>query len=201
MLDRIFRRARPLNPDRWAHVVAVFTLAEREVARLDVAVGPCVPPAGRRRPLIGVTNQRPGRPEQLEALFRILRAKRGAHPWQAVETSGPGRLATFSQPFVEAMVSLNRECVARDDARPGDYDWSLEPLTRVAERWRAATDWDSGESIRVAGTLAGYCALARSAEERRQKLYCWSGPGFSPRVLVHGTAEELQAYLEAKRRR
>ncbi len=37
--------------------VVVFTTPERELRRMDVATGPCVPTGGRRRPLAGPTRQ------------------------------------------------------------------------------------------------------------------------------------------------
>jgi hypothetical protein len=180
-------------------VVAVFTLPERDIARLDIRIGPCVPPVGRSRPLIGVTRQRPGDPEQLEALFAILVRAPSASPWQSVEVAGPGRLATFSEEFVSAMTSLNRESLARGEARPKDYEWILEPTSRLADQWLTATAWEPG--IHPGDELVGCCAWARVAQERGQKLYCWSGPGFSPYVLASGSLEELPAYLAAKRRR
>ena len=189
-----------LNPSarRWQHAVAVFTLPEREIARLDIRVGPCVPPVGRSRPLIGVTRQRPGYPGQLEVLFGLLVQAPDARPWQSIETAEPGRLAVFGEEFVSALAALNREAIARGEARPTDYDWILGPERRIADQWLAATAWEPG--VHAMDQLGDCGAWARVAQDRGQKLYCWSGPGFSPYVLARGSMEELPAYLEAKRR-
>ena len=178
----------------------VFTRPEREVAKLDIRTGPCVQLPGRSRPMVGVTNQDPGRPEALEALYAILTGRPAAGTWQSVQIVGPGRLARLSDDFTAAMAALNRENLARQQERPEDYDWILEPDHRAAAQWLAATR--PGMILGHArDRLIGYCAWARVAEERGQAMYCWSGPGFNPRVLVSGTMEELPAYLEAKRNR
>ncbi|HEX7490098.1 MAG TPA: hypothetical protein VF337_00150 [Candidatus Limnocylindrales bacterium] len=154
-----------------------------------------MPPVGRSRPLIGVTRQRPGNLEQFEALFALLVRTPGARAWHSIEVADPGRLAAFSEEFVAAMASLNRESLERDKARPDE--WGLEPHRRLADKWLAATAWESG--VHAVDELIGCCAWARVAQERGQKLFCWSGPGFSPYVLASGSMEELPAYLEEKR--
>lgn len=188
----------PLKENRWSHVVSVFTLPERDIRRLDIRLGPCVPPVGRSRPLIGVTRQRPGLPEQFEALFALLGQTPGQQPWQSIEAASPGQLATFSVEFVAALASLNREGLRRGEVRPKDYEWNLEPYRAVADQWLNATAWASG--VHGMDELVVCSAWALVAQDRGQKLYCWSGPGFSPYVLASGTMEELTGYLAAKRR-
>jgi hypothetical protein len=198
LMSRLFGRSRPAPEDRWSRVIVVFTRAEREVAKLDIRTGPCVAAPGRSRPMVGVTNQDPGRPEALQALYVILTGRPAAGAWQSIQIVGPGRLARLSDVFTAGMAALNRENLARQQERPEDHDWILEPDERVAARWQAAMSPDAGPGR---SALIGYCAWARVAQERGQAMYCWSGPGFNPRTLVSGTMEQLPAYLEAKRKR
>jgi glutathione S-transferase len=164
--------------------VVVFTRPGRDVARLDVAVGPCIPPPTRKRPLVGVTNQEQGDERRYEALYGIL-VRDGSDPWEATTTAGEGRLHVFSDAFVQALAEVNRQLLQRIDARPKDDDWIFEPTLALAEAWFAAIRWPDPNTTPSGGVrseLVEACAWARVARERSQKLYCWSGPGFNPWV-------------------
>jgi hypothetical protein len=177
----------------WNRVVVVFTRPDRDIARLDIGAGPCVAPPGRRRPLVGVTNQLPGDPAMWEDLFGILVEDPSVGPWKVVTTVNRGQLHVFGAVFVEALAALNRENLRRQNERPGDYDWIFDPERNVFERWMPSVRWPVGAASvpALASELGGACAWARVAQERGQKLYCWSGPGFNPWVLTERRVQRL----------
>jgi hypothetical protein len=165
-------------------VVVTFTRDERDVARLDIAVGPCVASPGRKRPLVGVTNQLPGHPVRYEKLFSILVRDPVAEPWATVKCRGRGCLYVFGDTFVNALVELNMDGLRRQTERPRDYDWMFERDRAVLEQWMPTVSWplNSASVPPEATELAAIAAWARVARERGRRLYCWSGPGFNPWV-------------------
>jgi hypothetical protein len=180
---RVFAAADPVDP--WALVHVVFTLTDRDLARLNVAVGPCVPPPTRKRPWVGITNQEPGDFRALETLFSIVVTASPAEPWQATRVDGPGRLDTFSDAFVAALADINRVTLARGTAAPAinesTYDTVFRPELEIAERWLPHVDWRQRVSLRYAQQRVTYLgAFAREMQDRGRPLYCWSGPGFDP---------------------
>ena len=183
---------------RFDAVVVVFTRSDRAIARLDIATGPCVALPGRKRPLVGVTNQRPGEPSRYEALHRVL-VDPAPDPWASVVCSGPGCLRRFGDAFVAAMADQNRENLRRQRERPGDYDWIFEPERAVLRRWMPSVAWPVGASYvpSEASEMGALAAWARIAEERRDGLYCWSGPGFNPWT----TPERINRYRASSGKR
>ncbi len=198
-VPRLFQRRKP--DGRWNRVVVIFTRPARDVARLDIAIGPCIAPPGRKRPLVGVTNQEPGDESRYETLFQIMVEEGAAGPWESTASSGEGRLHVFSDAFVEALAEVNREEIRRGEARPQDYDWMFAPGLALAEQWLAAIRYPFPDATPwgVASTeLGNACGWARVAQERGQKLYCWSGPGFDPWVTSE-RVERLAARLTRRR--
>lgn len=194
---RGFRR--PSRNDPYRQVVVIFTRPAKELRHFDVAFGPCIPLPGRSRPLVGVTNQEPGHARTYDELASLLLPDRGATAWETVVEAGAGRLGTFSEPFVEAMAALNRESLRRGAERPNDFDWMFEPARAVMARWMPEVRWPVGAAgvpERTSAFIAA-CAWARVSQERGQKLYCWSGPGFDPWVTSE-RVERLRAKLTAK---
>jgi hypothetical protein len=192
-----FRRAR--SDDPYHRVVVVFTRPEKQLRQFGVAEGPCIPLPGRSRPLVGVTNQEPGELSIYEDLASLLLPDRGAAAWETVVETDGGRLATFSETFVEAMAALNREGLRRGAERPNDFDWMFEPARAVMARWMPEVRWPVGAAgvpPRASAFIAA-CAWARVSQERGQNLYCWSGPGFDPWVASE-RVERLRAKLTAK---
>ena len=116
-LDWFSRKRRQDDPYR--KVCVVFTLPETVVQRLDISRGPCLPKPGNKRPMVGVTRQEPGDPAMYESLAAVLLGSTG-EAWQRLVDRPPGRLATFSATFVEAMADLNRENLRRQASRPRD---------------------------------------------------------------------------------
>jgi hypothetical protein len=178
LLRERFRRRRI---DRYRRVFVVFTLPENVVRRLDIARGPCIPRPGTSRPMVGVTRQTPGDPAIFEALASVLLGE-GAAVWEQVTDDPPGRLASFSAPFVDAMARLNRETVRRQTERPGDFPFIFEPERQALARWMPQIAWDTASNSvpAEAGLLGEVGAWARVSVEKEQALYCWSGPGFNP---------------------
>jgi hypothetical protein len=103
-------------------------------------------------------------------------------PWQSSVEAGGGRLVTFDSPVVTALAEINRESLRRQQARPGAYAWIFEPERQLLAVWRPDVRWTPGSNYVPwpAAVLGSACAWARVSEEKAQKLYCWSGPGFDP---------------------
>lgn len=176
----------------WDQVVVVFTRTEKEVARLNVATGPCVPRPGTKRPLVGVTNQQPGDPSRYEALFRVLISDPSSEPWDEMTSTPPGRMSVFSSAFVNALAELNREGLRRQVERPADYEYMLEPERLVLRAWMPLVDVPLGvHQAPNEVELIGASAWARSALDTGRKLYCWSGAGFNPWTVSPGRGERL----------
>ncbi len=174
------RKTGPQDP--YSRVVSVFTLPERELRHLDVSLGPFRPAPGRRRPLIGRTRQDPGEPSLFESLCEVVVGTGPATAWSASRTVGDGRLDTFADGLVSALAEHNRAALRRREERPGDVEWQLDLDRELFRRWIPGVAWPrDGDGVpRQATLLIVTCASAREAEDRRQHLYCWSGPGFNP---------------------
>jgi hypothetical protein len=109
---------------------------------------------------------------------------------------------TFSDAFTRELAKVSREFIRRATERPKDVMWALEEMDRLAAEWLGLTMWPPGMELGGVRSRLGLVAgPARVAEDRDQRLYCWSGPGFNPYVLATGTPETLPAYLAEKRRR
>ena len=179
-IPSVFQR-RPTGNER---VVIVFTRPTRDVARLNVATGPCVAPPGRKRPLVGVTNQEPGDESRYETLFELLLDKRVVGPWESTASAGEGRLHIFSNGFVDALAEINREVVRRSQARPEDYDWMFGPSLDLAERWLVAVRWPYPTATAWAWLAENWAApVAGLASPRTEVKSCTAG---QVRVLTRG---------------
>jgi len=190
---------RPSRNDPYRQVVVIFTRPVKDLRNFDVALGPCISLPGRSRPLVGVTNQEPGDARKYDELASLLLPDRGARAWETVVETDAGRLFTFSEPLVEAMAELNRESLRRGAERPSDYYWMFEPARSVMARWMPEVRWpdDPAGVPQRASAFMVVCAWARVSQERGQKLYCWSGPGFDPWVTSE-RVERLRAKVAAK---
>ena len=186
----------------YRRVVVVFTRPERDLAKFDIARGPCVPLPGRKRALLGPVSQDPGTFRKYEDLFALVLPDVMDGPWADVQEVGRAALVTFSDAFTRELAKVSREVIRRGAERPKDVMWALEETDRLAARWLRLTSWPQGMELGgVRGQIVSVTGPARVAEDRDQRLYCWSGPGFNPYVLATGTAETLPAYLADKRRR
>lgn len=170
----------------WSIAVVVFTVPPKRLREMDVALGPCVPIANRRRPLVGPLGQQYGEtPKMTAALLTALTGAPSDNALTLIENRGKGRLSACSEPFVRAMAAANAhliELADEDDAR-GDRD--LPTFVRKQSEhelaWRNAVRWPRG-TPNIPDRLVRM-ASARVALERDQPLYCWHGPA-RPMVTV-----------------
>lgn len=159
--------------------VVVFTVPEKRLREMDVALGPCVPTGGRKRPLVGVTRQEGGEyPHHSAALYTVLTGQPAEGALQLLEEKGRGRLYKHSTSFVDAMADASLtvdRLFAEDDAR-GDRHWSS--VAAQHEEW--SREWMRiGRWPRDAKTTTHRLwrmQWAVKARERGQSLYLWHGP-------------------------
>jgi hypothetical protein len=151
----------------------VFTVPERDLVRLDVAVGPCVPYPGRKRALAGPFRQNTGTADEIEALFRVLVPDAQGPAWSATRREGDGLLCVFSDEFVEPLAAFSRQFQGKESQAS---DEELEArLHEIAESWVTARGRPG--NVLVAGLdVADAAWWARAARDRRQRLYAWFGP-------------------------
>ena len=78
----------------------IFTAPDKDIERIDIAVGPCVgrvgPRGGHLRPLVSPLDQRRDRVGHLEALFGIIEPEPRGDLWTRCQSDPPGRLCRFS---------------------------------------------------------------------------------------------------------
>lgn len=196
MLSRVLDRLPVVGARRRAvrsawevrHAVVVFTVSERDIQRLDIARGPCVPARGRSKPLAGPFRQDAGTPDELEALFRILVPDASGPAWLSTLREGDGEWCVFSDEFVEPLAALSRRFQGKE-SRATDEEFEAEFLA-LAERWVAARG-RPGNGISEQLAIADAAWWARAAQDRSQHLHAWFGPmvSFSSRYrrsLTHG---------------
>ena len=156
------------------HTAVFFTLPDREIRRLDVALGPCVPPPGRSRPLVGPFRQTLGTAEEMEALFRVLAPHATGAAWATTRREGRGRLCVFSDAFVEPLAAFSGEFQGTDNQIPHEDRWAR--LQEMATPWVAVRGRPrNGQREHL--DIAEAAWWARLAQDRGQALYAWFGPG------------------------
>lgn len=170
----------------------VFSVPEKRLREMDVALGPCVPLPGRARPLRGALNQQgPETPEQMRALFVVLGGptSRREAALELVATSGPGALYRCSDEFVDLMRTAIEELLrlVELDKANGDRDFTLFQGQHDAldAAWLKAGNWHRAQL--GTGNRLPRMGWARRAAEKHQPLFCWYGPPVPTHVLVHGT--------------
>jgi hypothetical protein len=159
-----------------SHTRVLFTASDREVARMDIRLGPCVPLQGRKKPLAGRLSQGwPEGPERLATLYEVLSGRPPQEAWSKSTLLRPGRLFVLSDAFVRKLAEIDsaRVAAATDEERH-------EVLEEVARRWRprvhAPAEWDDRRS-QVDVLMAAWDAAR--AVMKSQRLYAWYGPGLS----------------------
>ena len=158
------------------HAVVVFTVSERDIKRLDIARGPCVPTRGRSKPLVGPFRQNAGTPDEMEALFRILVPVTTGTAWLSTLREGDGELRVFSDEFVEPLAARSRKFQGKE-SRATDEEFEAA-LLLLAKRWVAARG-RPGNGISEQLDIADAAWWARAAQDRSQQLYAWFGPAVS----------------------
>ncbi len=144
---------------------------------MDIAIGPCAPLAGRKRPLAGRFAQaRPERQNGLEALFETLTGRPAAEAWAASESKGPGRLQVVSDRFFGALLEIEsaRRAANSDEAR---YEVYGPIAASWRERRRLASDRGSVSVTEMDVVQAAF--EAGRARDKHQRLFAWFGPGMS----------------------
>jgi hypothetical protein len=158
---------------QWRRVVVIFTAPDREIAHLNVAVGPCVPRSGTKRPLVGPFRQETGTPAQLEALFRVVVAPPAGSAWEAKRRDGRGRLFAFSDEFVQPLARFSRDY--QGGAKEDPTDELIARTEAIATAWMSTRS--SPRNLQSAELRIAEAAWwARIAQERGQHLYGWFGP-------------------------
>ncbi len=157
----------------------VFTVPEKRLREMDVALGPCVPTGGRTRPLVGVMRQEGGEyPHHSAALHTVLTGQPAEGALQLLEEKGPGRLYRHSEPFVDAMadaaLAVSR-LAAEDDAR-GDKHWPSVMAQHEAwsREWMRIGRWP--RDVQTTTHRLSRIQWAVKARERGHPLYLWHGP-------------------------
>jgi hypothetical protein len=159
--------------------------------RMDVAIGPCAPLEGRKRPLVGPFGQRPATQDELERIFRaITGVRRGA--WAAEEREGKGRLLTFSEAFRVPLARLGHKYQRRPKDDPRRIEWVEVILPSLADKCIAM-----GERRDLTGLsldIAEAADVARRAEDKGQHAYAWFGP-MTPLTLSSKSIARLREEL------
>jgi hypothetical protein len=167
----------------------IFSASRREIAGLDVRLGPCAtgPAAGSPR-IASLWRQRRDPVESVAALFHEL-VPGGGSPWQATSTEPPGTLFSLADEFVIALAALQAASIQPSPTEPWvDQDHpSMAPYRAAARGWLAASRWPSGTGVdALVGRLLRDVEAAVVAQRRQQGLYMWSGP-----VVLDGMEDGL----------
>jgi hypothetical protein len=172
----------------------LFTASDREVDRIDVEVGPCVPAPARKKPLVSVHRQWSDTPAQFCALFAVL----GGDPsraWTELRRGHSSLLVKISDAFAHDLARMSMR------ALQADAEARLDEVKSVAERWLRAADWPPDQLARgLESRLVPDMGWARLAAEKGQSLYCWFGPAVPEYVIGSGTLDDLPAYMASKRK-
>jgi hypothetical protein len=178
--------------------LVIFTASPRQMASLDVAVGPCVAAAGRKHPLVRPTRQDYIRFEHVRALFGVLVGGHLDAAFAVERATGEGRLATFAPGFSAALGRLFVEGKAQAEAaeRSSGRVEMPERYRDVSARWGAVA-WSAwrGEFDGLVAYLAVWGDKARRAREQNWELYAWQGPAVPIWGLASGVgAESYEQY-------
>ena len=159
--------------------VVVFTVPESRLRELDVALGPCVPESGRKRPLVGSLRQDGGEyPEQTAALYTVLTGRPSDEALRLLAQEGDGRLFAANPAFVAAMSAAHEHLEAlKAQARvSGDNptsSWHRE-WEALGQRWLREGGWP--RTVTATTHRLGRLYWAHMAQQKGQQLYVWHGP-------------------------
>jgi hypothetical protein len=180
----------------------IFTASDKDIERLDIAVGPCVdrvgPRGGHLRPLASPLDQLQDPPGHLEALGAIVVPGPPGDLWTECHADRPGRLCLFSPWIATALAQI---WMSSND--PDEVDGHRLPsLDEVAQAWFSAVPWPERQQVNgLTSRLLNVVWKARRARDHDQGLYSWFGPMRPWFALASGTTEqEYEAYKATKRR-
>ncbi len=115
--------------------VVVFTVPEKRLREMDVATGPCVPTAGRKRPLVGASRQDGGEyPEQTSALYTALTGRPADEALSLLAREKQGRLYAATPAFHDAMADASERL---DALRAADLGRGDEKQSSWWTEWQA----------------------------------------------------------------
>ncbi|OMQ15523.1 hypothetical protein A7K94_0208805 [Modestobacter sp. VKM Ac-2676] len=180
--------ARALGDLDFSIAVVVFTAPERELRRMEVAIGPCVATGGRKRALAGLTRQDLGEtPRHTAALLTALSGEAAPGALEVVAREGKGVLHVCTERFVNAMAEAREELVrlAAEDQARGTRLWD-ERVEQYEQSWRTATTWP--RRVESTSHRLGRLHWALTARERGHPLYCWHGPSAQTYEVVAQSA-------------
>jgi len=149
----------------------IFGASRRQVAELDVRLGPCAAKVQGGTRLASLWRQTLDSVTSVEALCSVL-VPAAPSPWAATSVQPPGVLYTCADEFVGALVALQQASIQPDPDHP-----SLAPYRAAASRWQVSTPWPGGGAVdALVGRLIGDVEEAVHARRRKRGLYCWFGP-------------------------
>lgn len=174
--------------------VVVFTVSDtKQLQRMDVATGPCVPRAGQKKPLQGPMSQDFGEsPEQSAALYTALTGLPSVGALELVERARRGQLSVCSSAFLTAMADAGDRHLELADEDEANGNRKELPLFSAAQddltsAWRQAVRWPQHDHDSVRNRL-GRLGLARQAHHRGQDMFFWHGPAVATHRVVSGTS-------------
>lgn len=186
------RRASPDKDDRARITAVIFSVPERRLSAMDVAVGPCVPLPGRKTSVASVHAQEGYEtPAITSALYRVLTGLNDAELLTLLSEDGEGRLFRFADRFVAAMAEASRHLLTLIPGSPpppdGEEDTTPFGLQRGRwdEAWMSQAEWHP-EMVSTRNRLHRI-GKAREAQEKGLSLYVWYGPRVPEYVVASGT--------------
>lgn len=185
------RRASPEKDDRARITAVIFSVPERRLAAMDVAVGPCVPLPGRKTSVASVHAQEGYEtPGITSALYRVLTGRNDAELLTLLSEEGEGRLFRVADRFLAAMADASRHLASLIPGSPplpdGEEDGTPFGMQnrRWDEAWITEAEWPP-EMVSTRNRLYRI-GQARVAQEKGLPLYVWYGPRVPEYVVVSG---------------
>lgn len=152
-----------------------------QLAKMDVALGPCVAAEGQRKSIVSGLAQDLGEtPVQASALLTVLTGEAPTEALSLLVSAGEGRLYECAPRFLHAMADRSEQMLAATTT--GEQFAALQ--LQLSEAWMAAVPWPthfSGVQNRL-----HRLALARKARQDGRPLYFWFGPAVQVRTVVSG---------------
>ena len=178
----IFRKAsQSERPDVSAITVVYFAADERKLAKIDVALGPCVAAEGQKKSIVSPLAQDQGEtPEQSKALFTVLTGRPSTEAFDTLSVQDRGTLFRCTPAFVDALADASQAML---DLR-GGAEFMAE-RERISLAWLQAIAWPD-HYVSLVNRL-DRLHRARVARDKSLAFYCWAGPSVPMRSLVSGT--------------
>ena len=175
--------------------LVVFHCSPEDVAKVNVAVGPCVPRlgvrGGRVRPLASPLDQWPDRLGRLESLYALLTGNRGGYALTHRQTVGRGTIAQLSDDLTSRLAELSTVNTAIDS--------TVADQLAVAQRWFDEDTWPPAMQLGgVRARLLSWALDCRAARELGHLTYCWEGPKVPAYGIARGVGpESYDAYRKS----